>query len=346
MKYASLLLIPVGLLAGCNTMEMMGSKPVSIQELQEVNLEELPLPDSIKDYKVILAGVDDAHANDKLSGLGQSFEQKLRSSLFNSGVNLVAVEKSSKQKLIDEIRKYEMSGQSQYRPTAAANAAIRGYLNAANWTAGYSKADDRPSPWDSHYFGGDGCDYVAKVEGTIAVYNVNPLEREGASVAFEGTGRMHVDTSNTTCPTLPDEQYAQIFRSALDDAIKDYGGSIASNVASQGFVVWGGKAPESETVYFRLSVSPDKAKPGTRVTFLDKRAVAGEDMAEVEIATGKVVETNYPKAAFVKMDSVKDQSLIKKNTLVKLDYAADDACTGSIGAIINCAQKTIEGAMN
>lgn len=327
-----LLLLPIGLMTGCldtasikTTFEnakgtIFKQKPIDITSLQSVELDELELTESIVKHKVILAGVEDAHGNSNLDGLGPNFEQKLRSSMFKKGVDLVSVERSSVNKLIEEIKRYEMMGTSDYRPTQAANAAVRGYINAANWSASYSKKEDRPKPFDSKLFGGDGCDYTANVEGVLAFYKVNPLERFGQSIAFKGTGRKHIDTTNTTCPTLPDEQYQQLFRTAIDNAIQESGGKIASKVPTYGWVEWAGKDLQKDKTYYRLSITPDKgATPDTKVVFLVRQIVAG-GMDEIEVAQGTIVPSNSSSAAFVKLSSKEDEAKIKKNTLVKLKY--------------------------
>lgn len=334
MKYANILLVSAGLLVGWQNANADGffgsildagkklipkSAPLDVMSLEDVTLEAVAAPASVTKHKVMLAGIDDAHGNDKLKGLGDSFEQKLGSVLFKLGVDLVSVEKSNKQKLAAEIQKYEMMGTSEYRPTQAANVAIRGNVNSASWSAKYSKAEDRPRLLDSQtMFGGDGCDYTAKLAGVLAFYSVNPLERVGQSIPFEGSKTWHIDTSDVSCKAT-DDQIKQGYIDALDDAIKDAGVEIASKVPAYGIVEGAGKNSKGKT-YYRISIKPDNgAAPDTKVIFIAKKSVAGME-AEVEVAKGTVVATNINNMAFVELDSKKDADKIKKNMLIKLEY--------------------------
>ena len=82
MKSAKFLLLSVFLMTGCESLPnpipipdpRPKPKPIKIESLQPVELEEVELPESVVNHKVILAGIEDAHGNDSLDGLGPNFE--------------------------------------------------------------------------------------------------------------------------------------------------------------------------------------------------------------------------------------------------------------------------------
>jgi hypothetical protein len=93
-------------------------------------------------------------------------------------------------------------------------------------------------------------------------------------------------------------------------------------MASTGYVKAARQDPETNEMYFRLSISPDAgAKPGVGVEFKAYQEIDGV-REPFTFAKGEIVKTNMEKFAFAKLDSEYEakQSEIESGTPIQLKF--------------------------
>jgi hypothetical protein len=257
-------------------------------------------------------------------------------SLVESGTNFLVGEAGAEivdptlaLELQDQIRRYEIRGESSYSSSLATDA-IRIEIAQTDISSSFSEASSYQDSDGKTHRNPASCSFKATISGSLKIYSVNPLMLT-ETIPIEGKGSTSIDMGSSRCP-LPPGTDAILLRSAAENAAnaQNFKKGVFGYFRQVGYVREVRVCADQPTNNFVfLSTRPqDGAAPGSDVNFFrqyyfeDK--ITGTRMLRKKIiASGKIVDTANADEAWVKIDERDDAQQIQLGDIVEV---IQDSC--------------------
>ena len=310
--------VVTALLASC------ASAPVTVDNCASIDvpLSAVKPIDSGKRKVIFLGFTDNTIPAAKEIGTSNLVESGANLLISSSGAEMV--DPTLATDLKEQIRRYEIRGESSYKSNLATDA-IRIEIAQMNITSSFSEA--------SSYTNSDGktirnpasCSFKATVSGFLSIYSVNPLMLM-ETIPLEGKQSMSVDMNNSNCP-LPAGADTSMLRTAAENGAesqkfkKGLFGYFRKNGHVREVRICADQ-PKANFVF--LSIPPQAgASPGSDVKFF-RQYYFEDKLAETSllrkkiIASGKIVETPNADEAWVQVDKREDVQLLQLGDLAEV----------------------------
>lgn len=320
----SIAVLPAALviLSGC------ASTPIAVETCPEVDTAVAPeRPPESGVRKVVFLGFTDDKAGTSEAGVTGLVESRTATLVSKSGAEVV--DTSLAEDLSEQIRRYEIRGESNYSSNLATDA-IKGEIVSAGLT--YTFIERRKIENDDGVsYTPEKCKFNATLTGTLSIYSVNPLQLM-QSVPISGSSALTLEMNNKECP-LPAGQDVEMFRKAALNAgkVAAFKNGIYDHFRQIGFVREVRMCSEDEKDNFVwLSTSPDLgATPGSDVgiyrQYWYEDKLEGERMLRRrQVATGRIVTTTNEQEAWVRIEEREAAKSVLLGDLVEITHADCD----------------------
>lgn len=272
--------------------------------------------------KVIFHQFDDGGIREaKMANASVVLKDAVERMLDKAGVE-VDRELMSNSDVRDSVEFLEELGRSEFSTTIPTEV-ISAKVTSVKMSASYKVPEkSKYSPY---------CLHTARLEGVLHIYDVNTLKLSNA-IELSESESISINGTNRNC-RLPDAQVADLVATAVDEAVKkDASATIYSIFRKAGYVReirMCGRIP-----YVWISTPPSQgATPKAKVKFFEQEQYIDPITQEVInrkrlIAEGKIVETQNPDEAWIKLKSKKEASKVQIGHLAEIEQAGPSVlCT-------------------
>jgi len=319
------------LMVGCASTPIIDVASIPLQEMklrEGVVVDELSKKiDSSREHRgrAQVVVVDFSNGGNQLASthnVGNSAMHELKQAVTEAGAELV--DRGLVNRLKEEIRLIEISGESKYRATAQATIAIKGKITAANYTSSFSEANVWTDKKGKTHHTPARCNYIGEAEAIISFYNMNPLSLK-ENISIEGRHRNTSDTTNENCP-LNNNELASLLAEATEKAIKQGSRSIKSHFSPRGYIDEFRQSKDGDINIFRTTMSPQiGASPGNEVKIWRDVSYTNQLGREINersvVAEGKVIEAAGGSVdAWIKVYRNDEADLVMLGDTVEVDY--------------------------
>jgi hypothetical protein len=319
--FASLMLAVLAM-GGCAT------TPVAIEACPEVDTAVAPeKPPKGGKRKVVFLGFTDEQAGTSEASITGLVESRTSTLVSKSGAEVI--DPSLAKDLSEQIRRYEIRGESNYSSNLATDA-IKGEIINAGIT--YSFIEKRKIENDDGVsYTPEKCRFNTTISGTMNIYSVNPLQLL-ESVPINGSSSVTIEMSNRECP-LPEGQDNELFRKAALNATKvaAFKNGIYDYFRQVGFVRDVRMCTEEEKDNFVwLSTSPEEgATPGSAVGiyrqyWYEDKLEGTRMLRRKQVATGEVILTTNEREAWVRIEDRAAAKEVLLGDLAEITHADCD----------------------
>ncbi len=258
-------------------------------------------------------------------------------SLVESGTNFLVSEAGAEivdptlaMDLQEQIRRYEIRGESSYRSSLATDA-IRIEIAQTDITSSFSEASSYTDSDGKTHRNPASCSFKGIISGSLKIYSVNPL-RLMETIPIEGKGSTSIDMGSSRCP-LPQGTDTILLRNAAENAAdsQQFKKGVFGYFRQMGYVREVRICSDQPTNNFVfLSMQPQAgASPGSDVNFFrqyyfEDKIIGTRMLRKKIIASGKIVETANADEAWVQIDERDDAQQLQLGDIVEV---IQDSCT-------------------
>jgi hypothetical protein len=318
----------IGMLVAAVIMNGCATTPVSVESCPEVDTALAPeKPPEGGKRKVVFLGFSDAQAGTGEAGVAGLIASRTATLVSKSGAEVV--DPSLAEGLSEQIRRYEIRGESNYSSSLATDA-IKGEIVNAGLTYSFIEKQKIESNEGVSYTP-EKCRFKATLSGTLNIYSVNPLQLM-ESLPISGSSGLTLEMSNKECP-LPAGQDEEMFRQAALNAgkVAAFKNGIYDHFRQVGFVREVRMCMEEvKDNYVWLSTSPDQgATPGSdvgiyRQYWYEDKLDGPRLLRRMPVPTGKIVQTTNDSEAWVKIKEREAAKGVMLGDLAEITHADCD----------------------
>jgi hypothetical protein len=226
--------------------------------------------------------------------------------------------------LQEQIRRYEIRGESTYSSHLATDA-VRIEIDQAGISSSFQKADSGKAKDGTRWSTPARCTFKGTVTGSLKIYSVNPIMLT-ETIPIEGKTSNRIDMGNSRCPVPRDTDTALLKEAAAEAAstVKFQKG-VLGYFRQVGYVreVRICRRKAKKNFVFLSIPSQTGATLGSDVNFFrqyyfDDRISGARELSKKLIASGKIIETIYVDQAWVQIKDRDDAQQIQIGDVVEL----------------------------